>query len=120
MRSFFSVSERESVREQMAAIVRRTVEPMRRGGMKNEQAMEVAARKLGITPRRVKAYLYGEVHSVPAHEAAGIVAGWRRSSGARIEALQAEIAAEKSHLERMERQCADVSTMLRAASEAAR
>lgn len=120
MRRNVSDSTRESVREGMAFIVKRTVAAQRRIGMKGDEAMAVAARRLGISARRVKAYLYGEVHTVPAHEAAGIVAGWRRSSEARIEALQAEIAAEQSNLEQMERQCADVSTLLRAASEAAR
>lgn len=120
MRRNVSDIARESVRENMAVIVKRTVAAQRRAGMKGGEAMAVAARRLGITARRVKAYLYGEVHSVPAHEAAGIVEGWRRSSEARIEALQAEIAAEKSTLEKMERKCADVSTMLRVASEAAR
>lgn len=116
MRRYDSVIARENVRDEMAAIVRRTVDPLRRGGMKTEQATEVAGRRLGISPRRVRAYLYGEVFSVPAHEAVGILDGWRRSQAARIEALEAEIEAERRNLEHMDARCRDVSAALAGAA----
>ena len=49
-------------------IVRDTVRDLRAAGLKSGAAQHEAARRLGLTARRVRAYVYNEVEAVPADE----------------------------------------------------
>lgn len=119
MRRKLTVSA-ETVCAEMASIVRHAVNNQARRGAKMDEAHTVAARHLGMTPRRVRAYLYGEVYSVPAHEALSIVEGGRRAAEAQLTALNAEIAAEREQLERLKSRCEAVSAMFSAAGGSTR
>lgn len=68
MRGKFYMSA-EQISADMGRIVRETVGGYRRRGMKTTEAWMHAGNTLGIGWRRVKAYVYGEVRAVPAHEA---------------------------------------------------
>lgn len=92
----------------MARVVDVVVGAYRRRGMKAEHAREAAARHLRVSPRRVRAYLGGEVQSVPAHEAIAIMEGFARARAA----LETQIAAEREQLARLETRCEAVSSML--------
>lgn len=50
------------------AYVRSVVGDLRRSGLKSADAVQEAARRLGISDRRVRSYLYGEVVAVLAEE----------------------------------------------------
>lgn len=83
---------------ELRGIVARAVEPHRDRGMK--AAWHAAARQLGITARRVRAYLAGEVRSVTAWEAeqlrareAEILALEEQRTAARLAAVRARLAA---------------------------
>lgn len=83
---------------ELRGIVARAVEPHRDRGLKH--AWHMAARQLGITARRVRAYLAGEVRSVTAWEAAQIrareaeiLAQEEARMAARLAAVRARLAA---------------------------
>lgn len=67
----FSVSA-----EGAASFVRRAILLRRARGHKNEHAIEDAAGALGLTTRKVKSLLYGEVFKVPAQEHRRILRRW--------------------------------------------
>lgn len=109
-----SASHRETTVSSMGAIVGRLVGALRRRGMKAEIARAAAARHLGITPRRVRSYLSGEVETVSAHEALAITEGWQKAVRAQMATLEAEIEAECAALMRLETRCESVSALLSA------
>jgi len=62
--------------EEVAHLVHEVVTSYRTTGLKNEHAQSEASRDLGLTERRVRAYVYGEVFSVCRAEADRIRAGF--------------------------------------------
>lgn len=57
-----------SIADEMAAIVRQAAAPVQPGESVGA-LVNRAARRLGLGPRRARAYWYGEVRNVPAEEA---------------------------------------------------
>lgn len=103
-----------------AALVRRAIQALRHGGMKNEHAMPFLARRFGLPVRRVRALLCGEPVRLTVDEAVTITHGWERLMGERLAVLRAEIAAGEAALQEVDRKCVEVSAMLRVAAEAGR
>ena len=86
----------------LTACVREVVAAYRSLGCKVEAAHAQAAPDLGITERRVKAWIYGEVLSVCDHEAARIRAGFRAHlshEAARLTARAAQLQARSDALQ---------------------
>lgn len=108
----------EQISADMGRIVRETVGSYRRRGMKTTEAWMHAGNTLGIGWRRVKAYVYGEVRAVPAHEALALAAAWERSAAARVANLQAELEAEVKRMKGLQSRCDHLSALLRGAPDA--
>ena len=62
--------------EEVAHLVHEVVTAYRTTGLKHEHAQSEASRDLGLTERRVRAYVYGEVFNVCRAEADRIRAGF--------------------------------------------
>jgi hypothetical protein len=108
MRRNFSVSAndtRERLIRELSAIVGDAVRHHRRMGEKNEFAMQSAARDLGIKPRRVRAYQYGEVFSMSAEEAETIRAAQARMVAQRARYFEERARAEIAALQALETEC---------------
>jgi hypothetical protein len=75
---------------EMRGIVAEAVEPYRGNGL--AQAWHSAARFLGISPRRVRGYLNGEVRSVTAWEADQLRKAKAALREAKIKRLEHELA----------------------------
>ena len=111
MRTNFSVTVQSSaikqaIHTELAAIVRDAIEAHRARGQKTEHAMQLAARELGISPRRVKSWRYGEVYTVPAEEAETIRAAKQRLEKGRVDKLRAELALAEARLSTAEQKWA--------------
>jgi hypothetical protein len=81
---------------ELRGIVARAVEPHRDRGCKH--AWHAAARQLGITARRVRGYLNGEVRSVTAWEAAQLRAREAEVLALEEERVAARLAAVRARL----------------------
>jgi hypothetical protein len=81
------------IAEEITAIVREAVCALREHGLK--RAYELAARMLGLNPRRVRAYWHGEVRAIPAYEAEQI----RSRNTAMLRAELARLQAKRETLE---------------------
>lgn len=76
-----------------AAMVRERVRQLRGEGHKNADAIALTAEQLGLSERRVRGLLYGEVWCVVSDEYERIRAGWARSLDAEAERLEREAVA---------------------------
>lgn len=90
---------RENTDDQLAfsdacSVIQRAVLLQRRTGLKNEHAIETVADLFQLSPRRVRAWLYGEVFNPQAVECLQIVRRWyaaRDLEVARLRVLAEEV-----------------------------
>lgn len=85
------MSPARAVLEECQTAVRAVVQAERGRSGSVKQAVLLAARRFGLTERRVEAYWWGEANAVPAHEADAIRRGIAAFHGEETQRLAADL-----------------------------
>lgn len=102
----------DTVREEMAGLVRRSAEPVQ-AGESIKALIRRSATRLGLTFGRAKRYWYSEIRTVPAHEADKIRARAARILRERkqVQAMDNELNALMRRIEALEKAHAEMETV---------
>ena len=102
----------DTVREEMAGLVRRSAEPVQ-AGESIKALIRRSATRLGLTFGRAKRYWYSEIRTVPAHEADKIRARAARILRERkqVQSMDNELNALMRRIEALEKAHAEMETV---------